>query len=569
MLVDVRGTDLERVEMIKLPNNVDARPWNDWQNCLRASVSKLEELGKEAQLLEADTARYIRPILLVQVERTSEDQPDSGFIHADDARNHLLQLGFLADEIAIKTAEKDELKQIENINLLSPANRIRAIVTKQALQEGWDCPFAYVLCALSAGRNPAALTQLIGRILRQPDVAKTGRSALDECYVYCNDIQTGEVVKHIKSGLEQDGLGDLAISVRSDGGDAANANMRKVERNPKFSRLRIFLPRVTWNEGNSRRELAYESDILARVPWLAIDPSSLATDWAPDASPAGQTRIRIGLEMMAGVNPTAPLAEDAAPLPLDRVAIVRAVVDLVPNAWVAWQLVEGAIEKLRKMGFSEEAVARSTNSLIERLRSDLERERDRLAEQVFAELVEAGVVAFSLRSDAADFELPFTIEVNVADSPRVAQRPDGTVIQKNLFQPCFEAIFDNNLELNMACYLDSQAALRWWHRNVAKTQYGLQGWKRNKVYPDFIFAMVENNGSAKIVVLETKGLHLKNEDTDYKKALLLRVTSMYDVASGIRVGELTLEGIGQETVVCDLVFDDAWMGAISNRYFPS
>ena len=567
MLVDVRGTDLERAEMIKLPINVDARPWNDWQSCLKASVSKLEELGKEAQLLDADTARYIRPILLVQVERTGEDQRDSGFIHSEDARNHLLQLGFHADEIAIKTADKDELKQIENINLLSPANRIRAIVTKQALQEGWDCPFAYVLCALSAGRNPAALTQLIGRILRQPDVAKTGRSALDECYVYCHDIQTGEVVKSIKSGLEQDGLGDLASSVRSGNGDAASTNIRKVERNPKFSKLRIFLPRVTWNEGNSRRELAYESDILARVPWLAIDPASLATDWAPDASPVGRTRIRIGLEVLAGVNPIAPLAEDAAPLLLDRVAMVRAVIDLVPNAWVAWQLVEGAIEKLKNMGFAEEAIARSTNSLIERLRSDLERERDRLAEQVFAEMVESGKVAFSLRADAADYELPFAIEVNVADSPRLAQRPDGTVIEKNLFQPCFEAIFDNQLELNMACYLDSQAALSWWHRNVAKTQYGLQGWKRNKVYPDFVFAKAEQNGIAKVVVLETKGLHLKNEDTDYKKALFLRLTAMYE--SAIRVGELALEGASEERVVCDLVFDEAWSGTISNRYFPS
>lgn len=40
----------------------------------------------------------------------------------------------------------------------------------------------------------------------------------------------------------------------------------------------------------------------------------------------------------------------------------------------------------------------------------------------------------------------------------------------------------------MVCYLDSQSALIWWHRNVAKSQYGLQGWQHNKVYPDFVFA---------------------------------------------------------------------------------
>lgn len=568
ILVDVRGTDLDRAEMIKLPINVEARPWNDWQSCLKVSVSKLEELAHAARLLEAETARYIRPILLVQVERTGEGQRDSGYIHAEDARTHLLQLGFHADEIAIKTADKDELKQIENTNLLSPANRVRAIITKQALQEGWDCPFAYVLCALAAGRNPAALTQLVGRILRQPDVAKTGRSELDECYVFCHDIQTGAVISHIKSGLEQDGLGDLAINVRSDAGDGSNTGMRKIERNPRFSKVRIFLPKVAWNEGGNRRELVYESDILAQVPWQTIEPDALANDWAPDSAPDGQQRVRIGLEVLAGVNPIMPLSDESATIPLDRIAIVRGVLDIVPNAWIAWKVVEAAIAKLKTFGLAERAIARSANSLIERLRSDLGRERDRLAEQVFGRMVEAGKVEFSLRADAADYELPFAIEVNLSESARVAQRPDGQPVEKSLFQPCFEALFDNRLELDVACYLDSQSALAWWHRNVAKSQYGLQGWKRNKVYPDFVFARMESEGIATIVVLETKGLYLKNEDTAYKKALLDRLTEIYKQDGGVRVGELALEGAGREQVVCDLVFDDAWRGTLSSRHLP-
>ena len=73
-----------------------------------------------------------------------------------------------APEIAIKTADTNDLAAPENLDLLDPTNRVRVIVTKQALQEGWDCPFAYVLCSLSASHNAAALTQLVGRILRQP-----------------------------------------------------------------------------------------------------------------------------------------------------------------------------------------------------------------------------------------------------------------------------------------------------------------------------------------------------------------------------------------------------------------
>ena len=94
ILVDVRGTDLEQAEMIKLPINVDMRGWSDWQSCLAASVERLDGLAAEAAILQAETNRYIRPILLVQVERTGKDMRDSGYIHAEDAKAYLMQLGF-------------------------------------------------------------------------------------------------------------------------------------------------------------------------------------------------------------------------------------------------------------------------------------------------------------------------------------------------------------------------------------------------------------------------------------------------------------------------------------------
>jgi hypothetical protein len=52
---------------------------------------------------------------------------------------------FPESHIAIKSSEKDD---IEGIDLFANDCEIRYIITKQALQEGWDCSFAYVLnCA--------------------------------------------------------------------------------------------------------------------------------------------------------------------------------------------------------------------------------------------------------------------------------------------------------------------------------------------------------------------------------------------------------------------------------------
>lgn len=569
ILVDVRGTDLDDAEMIKLPIHVEARRWQDWRSCLAAAVEQLDALQRDAERLHAETARYIRPILLVQVERTGSDQRDAGFIHADDAQAYLLQLGFQPRQIAVKTSEKDELKQPENQDLTSPQNEVRAIITKQALQEGWDCPFAYVLCALSAGRNAAAMTQLVGRILRQPGTVKTGNASLDACYVFCHDIQTGDVVKRIKASLEGEGMGDLTTSVRGGDTGAATANTLTLQRRPQFADLRLFVPRVTWVEDGQRRELVYESDILADLDWQALDVDALATAWAPGSGGAADEHVAIGLDILDDATHVQRGPALSAPPPrLDRARVVRALLDLAPNAWLAWGWVGHVIARLLTQGFTEEAIARSTASLVERLRVDLERERDKLAERHFEALAAQGRVEFRLRADATDYALPDSFEVDVSTQPPPLQRADARVVEKSLLEPALRLPDMNDFEARFAGYLDSRQALHWWHRNVAKKQYGLQGWKRSKVYPDFVFGQWLDGDVRRTVLLETKGEHLAGAiDTDYKRALLQRLTALFRDERGIRAGELVLERPEGEVLVCDMLFDQAWEGELEQRYF--
>lgn len=566
VLVEVRGVDLQEAEMIKLPINVDVRPWPDWQSCLAASLARLNDLEKEARSLEADTARYIRPILLVQVERTGADQAESGRIHANDAEAYLLQLGLTRAQIAIKTSERNELAQPENIDLLSPACEVRAIVTKQALQEGWDCPFAYVLCALAAGRNPSAMTQLVGRILRQPQVALTQRQALDECYVYCHDAKTADVISGIKRSLEQEGMGDLGLAVRAGSSAGGNAISQKLARRKGFESLRIFLPRVTWNEGGERRELTYESDVLGAISWDEIDPAKLARAWSPATGGLQEQRLRIGLEVL---DDAAPVVErvDAGLQRIDRVFLARALTDLVPNAWIAWRLVDAVIGRLLAEGQIEERIASSAALLLEQLRTDIERERELLGEAVFMQRVRDGFIEFRLRADRLDYEVPASLTIEQPERPRVLTRPDGSAVDKSLFEPFFEHMLDNDFERDFACYLDGQSALRWWHRNVARSGYALQGWRRNRVYPDFVFARTEKGGRTLLVVMETKGAHLANEDTEYKRRLLATLQSAWSDERLQRAGELELVGRRGERLMCDLVFDGNWRNDLTQRWF--
>jgi hypothetical protein len=72
--------------------------------------------------------------------------------------------------------------------------------------------------------------------------------------------------------------------------------------------------------------------------------------------------------------------------------------------------------------------------------------------------------------------------------------------------------------------------------------------------------MEESNGLPnRLVVIETKGLHLQNDDTEYKKRLfgVLETHTTTDVA----VGELTMDSI-PEPMRFRLVFDGDWKSQV-------
>ena len=476
-------------------------------------------------------------------------------------------MGFNERQIAIKTADKDELKAPENIDLLSPLCEVRAIITKQALQEGWDCPFAYVLCTLAAGRNPAAMTQLVGRILRQPQVTKTGRAALDACWVLCHDARTADVVKAIKASLESEGMGDLALSVTG-GALAAPADAAvPQQRRSELAQLRLFVPRVTAVAADGqRRELVYESDVLARVDWGALQVAALAAAWAPNADNPLAEQFDVDLSILRRAGLAKPPLPTGQEVRLDRSRLVRALLDLAPNAWLVWSWVDAVVARMLARGWAEPVLAASSASLVECLRVDLEAERNRLAEAVFAGEVAAGRIEFALRADAADYELPAQAHLMAARPRQHLLRGDGQSVAKSLLVPALRAADMNDFEVQFAGYLDAKQAVQWWHRNVARSQYGLQGWRRHKVYPDFVFGLFSQGGVSKTVLLETKGAHLAGSgDSVYKQALLQRLSQAFSDKRWQTVGTLALRQGESAVVACELLVDAAWQGVFEQR----
>ena len=95
----------------------------------------------------------------------------------------------------------------------------------------------------------------------------------------------------------------------------------------------------------------------------------------------------------------------------------------------------------------------------------------------------------------------------------------------------------------------------------------MQGWRPEKVYPDFIFAMQRGKVANRMVVLEVKGQHLAgNPDTEYKKAVLRLMGEAYDIEHTSRVGELELVVPDGTTVECDLVLMTEWTTRLPNEF---
>ena len=569
LLVETTGQELDREGMIKMPLILDPYQAVDWKTVLNAAAGRLNHLQGEATTFQSESNRYIRPILLVQVERTGKDQRDGDHIHVDDVYEYLLQTGFDEKEIAIKTAERNDLNKPENQDLLSSYNQVRVIITKEALQEGWDCPFAYVLCSLATRNNIKAMTQLVGRILRQPYAEKTAIEALDQCYVFTHKVATNEVVGKIKNGLVQDGLGDLVLSVSTEdtSGGTATAS-HTIHRRDAFKKLPIFLPQILISRDGEMKPLDYETDILTHIDWSHFDHTEVVEAIGFDVSNNDRQLMEIGYNDDKSDkiwhHPIDKLAELAI---FDPVQIVRQINDIVLNPFVAYELVDRLEKDLKAKGHDDLALGFYSARLGESLRKALLEEQDKRAEVYFRDAVMNGTIQFRLCADENNWIMPKKITASETNQAHQMVDAAGRPMQKSLFERVYNTEMNKD-ERDVAVYLDGQAALKWWHRNAARRGYGLKGWKKNVIYPDLIFSVEKEGQPKKLVALETKGAFLDGTmDTEYKRTLMAFLTENFDWNKTV-VGQMDVYSEDEDVEVrCDLILLDEWKPKFEKLYF--
>ena len=345
----------------------------------------------------------------MRVDRTGKDQRGGGYVHADDVVDYLtMKRSMLRDEIKLQTAD---VKELRGEDLLSETNLTRVIITKDALREGWDCPFAYVLCLLSTTQANTALTQMIGRVLRQPHAMRTDVDSLDRAYVFAKDVSVAAAIKDIKGGLEAEGMSDLVAEIETSGtGPGLTVKTVTIERRAAFKGMSVMVPTVLYKgaEG-SYEELDYEAHVLRYVKWEALKYDKAGEIDLAAFDPARQATAIVDLDAKVTEKHEYVLAGGK----IDRPGMARLLLNVVPNPWQGVRIIDEALTDLRKR-YADDEISRCRFGLVDDMKTVIAKQVDQDAEKVFKRRVKDGEIVFKLVG--APFEkLNWTVEQTLTE----------------------------------------------------------------------------------------------------------------------------------------------------------
>ena len=202
----IDALELKRENMVKLP--VIVYNHQDKTEVINSSLQLQKRLELQAIEEEKKGGKYIRPIVLFQA------QPKNGkdFLNEEEEKSNvqklkekLIELKIPVEQIKIKTASINEIK---GIDLMSRDCEVRYIITINALKEGWDCPFAYILASLADKSSAVDVEQILGRVLRQPYVMKHNFPLLNLSYVLTASSKFLDTLDNIVKGLNKAGFSD-------------------------------------------------------------------------------------------------------------------------------------------------------------------------------------------------------------------------------------------------------------------------------------------------------------------------------------------------------------------------
>jgi type III restriction enzyme len=201
VLVSVSAAELKTEEMIKLP--IELTVYQPWTELLNLAIEERDHLEKVINAEESTTGESIRPVMLIKAEANRGDDPVTYETVEETLQE---EFGIPEEQIAVATGDRDDLDDVDVMDRSCP---IRYVITVQKLGEGWDCPWAYVLCSVAAMRSNRAVEQMVGRVLRMPEVTRKQHDALNKAYAFAADEDFADALRSVRDVLVENGFEPL------------------------------------------------------------------------------------------------------------------------------------------------------------------------------------------------------------------------------------------------------------------------------------------------------------------------------------------------------------------------
>lgn len=583
----VDALSLKNESMVKLP--VIAYNRSSQKDVVTDAIDLRRSLEVAATQQYENGGAYIRPIVLFQAQpKTSEDATSF-----ERLRDKLVKAGIPAEQIAIKTADVNELK---GVDLLSEECPIRFIITVNALKEGWDCPFAYILASLANKTSQVDVEQILGRVLRQPHAKKQPNTLLNMSYVLTSSNDFGATLKQIVAGLNSAGFSKRDFRAADQVAfDFTGANQSSkpaptssdsvegmdVEEFLEFDEEQVAADLDAREESASSPEPSPDLTVASMIEQAAQQGADYEQE-AEEAAQMGEGYVPSDLEDAVDtsfVNPE--FADEIETLRLPQFVIQEPGSALFPTAHEGYNELkhealagdfdlatkdididlstadeqmykidvrkDSEVPKAFRMSSTDQKFMREHFSKL-----SIEGQKRNTAEAIYQRIkpinsiTDSDLRAYIVRMvEAFGTEQLLTYQEHPhAVASKVKQKIDGLLEAHKVkrfyedietrrvdVQPLYAfpkaiqpvhassliggSLYEaedkmNGFELELAGRFSGMDNVRWWHRVIERKGFCLNGPFNH--YPDFVVMTT----SGTIVVVETKGEHLKNDDSNRK-----------------------------------------------------
>ena len=503
---------------------------------------------------------HLRPIVLFQAQSGANEDAHT----FEKLKNKLVNIGIKKEQIAIKTAKINEL---DKIDLLDKDCKIRYIITINALKEGWDCPYAYILASIANKNSTADVEQLIGRVLRQPNARKYTNQELNVSYVLTCSNDFERTAKSVIAGLNgagfskddyrQNGFRELD-EPREDNGILEYANdENNSNENSEFLSADVSIDNITKNIEleNKVSKILENSKTMANEYDKEIKENSSNLDYFGDLE-VKASKIKFEVEKIPQFVKLLPsgsiLFEEINYKVLEKEDLEKDFklaegsifeVDLskddnLPKYKKVTQMQREYFKQYLKTTNDETRIRQSINLIFDKLRKDnalnendlknyIERIVNNLSDERKTKLLdEIDAYTIKIKNKIKELKSEYRekvfydllnkgiIKINNTFSfePTIQAFKLSSLRDKSLYEEEIDNL--NSLENKVLTEIVSLDNIKWWHRNKdMKPGFCINAFINH--YPDFIICTENGN----IIMLETKGDDRTNDDSKTKLKL--------------------------------------------------